>query len=106
MTELELTVDFVRVFAQAVVTAVKMGERLDERQEFAAYCNDAGAEATAERLDLARDIALVLREHFWEGDEGEPVDSEDLGAVPIRVLADGLERYGWRRAFLDKDIDA
>lgn len=104
MTELELTVDFVRVFAEAVVTAVKTGERLDERREFASYCSDVGVEPTAERLDLARDIALVLREHFWEGDDGEPVDSDDLGAVPMRVLADGLERHGWRRVFLEKDV--
>lgn len=100
MTELELTVNFVRVFADAVVTAVKSGERLDERREFARFCGGVGAEATDERLDLARDIALVLREHFWREDDGEPVDSDDLGSVPLRLLADGLERHGWRRGFL------
>ncbi len=104
MTELELSVDFVRVFADAVVTAVKSGERLDERREFARYCDTRRTEATPERLDLARDIALVLREHLWHGDDGEPVDSEDLGSVPLRVLADGLERHGWRRAFLENDV--
>ena len=102
MTELELSVEFVRVFADAVVTAVKSGERLDERREFARYCEGFGAEPTPERLDLARDVALVLREHFWAEDDGEPVDSDDLGSVPLRVFADGLERHGWRRAFLNR----
>ena len=106
MTELELTVDFVRVFADLVVTAVKSGERLDERREFARYCDDLGTEPTPERLDLARDVALVLREHFWRADDGEPVDGDDLGSVPLRVLADGLERHGWRRAFLEKEAGA
>lgn len=104
MTELELSVDFVRIFAEAVVTAVKAGERLDEYQEFSRYCDDMGADATPERLDLARDVALVLREHFWEEpDEDGRVDSDDLGAVPLQVLADGLERHGWRRGFLDQE---
>lgn len=104
MTELELTVDFVRVFADLVVTAVKSGERLDERREFAKYCDDLGTEPTAERLDLARDVALVMREHFWQPDDGEPVDGDDLSSVPSRLLADGLERHGWRREFLMREV--
>jgi len=103
MTELELSVKFVRVFADAVVSAVKAGERLDERRAFASYCETLGADPTAERLDLARDVALVLREHFWAEDDGEPVDSDDFGSVPLRVFADGLERHGWRRPFLHRE---
>jgi hypothetical protein len=107
MTELELAVDFVRVFAEAVVTAVRMGERLDEREEIRRYCEPLGVEGTPERLDLARDVALVLREHFWrDQEETEPVDADDLGCVPLATLADGLERHGWRRPFLERDVEA
>jgi hypothetical protein len=102
MTELELAADFVRVFAEAVVAAVRTGERLDEREELRRYCDGLGIEGTPERLDLARDVALVLREHVWRPDDAEAVDADDLSCVPLATLRDGLERHGWRREHLNR----
>jgi hypothetical protein len=104
VTELELAIEFVKAFSARVIAVIKTGLPVDERAAFDGFCAEQGAEPTAERLELARDVVLVLRELRASGEDAA-VDAADLGAaVTARRIFTGLEVHGWRRAFLGKDV--
>lgn len=113
MTEFEAAFEFVREYAEAVAVAVRWNERLDDSSEYRRFCSEHGLKPTPERLCLAQDIALAIREYFaGSGDDGglvvedAGVDAEDLNDVPLLFLADTLECYGWRVDFLNRDARA
>jgi len=103
-TELDLARDFLRLFATMLTVADRAGDDLDDRREFHAYCDRRGLEATRQRFDLVTDAALVTREHY-RASGGGWTEPDDLDDVPSEILAEGLERYGWRRTFLYQNLD-
>jgi hypothetical protein len=108
MTEFEAAFEFVREYAEAVGVAVRWNERLDERSEYRRFCDEHGLQPTAERLALARDIAVAAREYFAGAEEegalvveDAGVDAQDLNDVPLLFLIDTLQCHGWRADFLN-----
>ncbi len=111
MTEFEAAFGFVREYADAVAVAVRRSERLDDWSEYERFCEDHNLEPTAERLSLARDIAIAARVYFAGAEsegglviEDAGTDPQDLDDVPLLFLADTLQCHGWRADFLDRAV--
>ena len=107
MIELEFATEFVKDFAGGIAALVKGGRPLDEQEAFRGFCEGRGVEATAERLELARDVVLARRELLSAplSRSGRPSRRRDpLAPVSAPLLCRALEAHGWRRAFLCRDV--
>ena len=100
VTEFDLALGFLQSYIRAAVSAAEEGESLDDAREFRRHCDDHGVEPTEERRQLVRDLAGVLKECLAE-DESDDDTARTIAAV---CLIEGLERYGWRVAFLSEDV--
>ena len=106
MTEFDLALDFLQNYVKASAAAAEHGESIDDQREFQRHCHPLGIEATPQRMELVRDMAGVVKECLI--DEVEQIedvqDDETQHLIPATSLAAGLERYGWRIAYLNKDV--
>ena len=111
MTEYDLALDFLQTYVPAATAAAEDGGppdrgRFDGGREFRRHCDGLGVAATDGRLDLVRDLAGVIRDCVLRG-EDVPADAAgpaDARFVPGGCLVDGLERHGWRPAFLAETV--
>ena len=106
MTEFDLALGFLQAYVRAATTAADAGEPLDDGRGLRDFCDGLGVEPTAERGELVRDLAGVINEWVRRGeDERDEEIADPAGRViPTACLTDGLERHGWRLAFLTKDV--
>jgi hypothetical protein len=105
MTEFELALDFLQAYVQAAVAAAEKGEAIDDAREFRRYCHGLGVEITPERVDLTRDLAGVIKECLARDTHEESEGSdEDTHLIAASCLLEGLETYGWRLSYLQKDV--
>jgi hypothetical protein len=103
VTEFDLAFSFLQSYIKAAVAAAEVGESVDDAAEFRRHCAESGVEPTEQRVELVRDLAGVLKECLAEDDSDEE-DGETARTIAGVCLLDGLERHGWRLAFLDKDV--
>ena len=106
MSEFELALEFLQNYVRAATTAAEAGESFDEGRGFREFCDGLGIEPTAERGQLVRDLAGVINECVRRGEDERDEDVQDPGGrvIPTACLTDGLERHGWRLAFLTKHV--
>lgn len=102
MTEYELAFSFLQTYIRAAVAAAEVGESVDDTAEFRRHCVEHGIEPTEERVELVRDLAGVLKECLAADDSDE--DDETARTIAAVCLLQGLERYGWRAAFLSRRV--
>ena len=106
MTEFELALDFLQAYVRAAVAAAEKGEPIDDAQEFRRYCDGLGVEITPERVELTRDLAGVIKECLARDVADETGDGEeDTHLIAASCLLEGLEAYGWRLEYLEKDVN-
>ena len=105
MTEFDLALDFLQACVRAAGAATESGLPLDDR-DFRRHCNDIGVEVTAQRLELVHDLAEAINECIRRGEDQEASEDSEFATrvIPTSCLSDGLERYGWRVAWLTKDV--
>ena len=106
MTEFDLALDFLQAYVRAATPAAGEGVPFDDGREFRGFCGGLGLEPTPERGELARDLAGVINDCLRRG-EHEPDEDADEPCrrlIPAESLAAGLERLGWRTAYLAKDV--
>ena len=96
MTEYDLAFAFLQSFVRASVAAAAGGKSVDDVREFRDFCARHGVRPTAERMELACDAAEVVKEWLASA----PEDAGDTHLIPDEDLHAGLERHGWRTAFL------
>lgn len=108
MTEFDLALEFLQSYAGTLAAAdpARGGDLPDGGREYRGFCGDLGVDPTPVRGELVRDLAGVINECVLRG-EHEP--DEEVGGPGRRLisatsLADGLERHGWRPAFLTKRV--
>jgi len=110
MTEFDLALDFLQNYVRASAAAAEQGESIDDRREFQRHCEPLGVEPTPQRMELVRDMAGVVKEcladdiEAYDSGDGEEEAEETQHLIPASSLAAGLERYGWRIAYLNKDV--
>ncbi|MBA3313947.1 MAG: hypothetical protein H0T47_11775 [Planctomycetaceae bacterium] len=106
MTEFELALEFLQTYVQTAASPAQAGEPLRDRNEFFAFCDDRGVEATTERVELVRDLASVINACVRRGEHESDAEVEDPDArlITSDCLTHGLECYGWRMAFLTKRV--
>ena len=104
MNEFELALGFLQAYVQAAVAAAERGEPIDDAREFRRYCSEFGVEITPERVELTRDLAGVIKECLASDDTEE--GDEDTHLIAAGRLLEGLEIYGWRGEYLEKDVAA
>ena len=108
MTEFDLALEFLQTYVRASAAAAEVGESIDDQQEFERHCSPLGVEATAQRMELVRDMAGVVKECLVDENDIEldanDADEETQHLIPASCLAAGLERYGWRVEYLNKDV--
>lgn len=106
MTEFDLALEFLQTYVRTATSAAEEGVPLHDRSEFLEFCDDRGIEATAERTELVWDLADVINECLRRGEDERDEEAEHPNGrlIPTTCLADGLERRGWRLAFLTKDV--
>ncbi|MGC1274730.1 MAG: hypothetical protein WBC44_13570 [Planctomycetaceae bacterium] len=99
MTEFDMALDFLQTYVKAATEAAEQGESVDDGREFRDFCDDRGIEPSNQRKELIHDLAGVVKECITRGEDAEQY------LIPAANLADGLEQHGWRRRFLDRDVD-
>lgn len=102
MTEYDLAFAFLQSFVRAAVAAAADGKPVDDVRQFRDFCDRRGVRPTAERMELARDAAEVVKEWLASA----PEDAGDTHLIPDEDLLAGLELHGWRGAYLRKDVKA
>ncbi|MBA3312444.1 MAG: hypothetical protein M3552_03840 [Planctomycetota bacterium] len=100
MTEFDLALDFLQNYVRASAEAAEQGEAIDDQREFHRHCDPLGVEVTPQRVELVRDMAGVVKECLVV----EEAEDESRHVIPASSLAEGLERYGWRIAYLNQDV--
>lgn len=103
-TEAEMALGFVAVYARALVSATVTGGEPDDAVEYLEYCCRVDREPTQERLDLARDAVLAVRELLGCEDESDLPLPEEVVSVSAREFRERLEVYGWRAGFLTRPV--
>jgi hypothetical protein len=101
MTEFDLALDFLQTYVRAAASAAEGGEVLDDEREFRRHCRGLGVEPTGERRELARDLAVVIREWVTSGGPDRQEEGREMHVIPNSAIFAGLERYGWRVGFLN-----
>jgi hypothetical protein len=106
MTEFELALGFLQAYVRAATAAADAGEPTGDGRGLREFCDTLGVESTAERGELVRDLAGVINECVRRGEDERDEDVKEPGGrwIPAACLTDGLERRGWRMAFLTKDV--
>ena len=100
MTEYDLAFGFLQCFVKAAAAAASKGRSLDDFREYRGFCDQLGVAPTATRMELARDAAEVVKECLALVRD----EAGDTRLIPEEDLVAGLERYGWRVDFLNKDV--
>ena len=100
MTEFDVALDFLQAYVKAATEAAEQGNSIDDGAEFRDFCGDRGIEPTDQRRELIHDLAGVVKECITRGEDSEQY------LIPASCLADGLEQHGWRRRYLNRDIEA
>lgn len=107
LTEFELATGFMQQFAEAAARVAAAGETLSDVREYLAFCRRVGVRPTPERLELVRDLGAVLVEELVRLDLPAVQSAEAAGCCTVAAasLVDGLERHGWRVAFLAQVVE-
>ena len=103
-TDADMALGFVAYYARAAVASIDRGGEPDDAMEYFGYCCRLDREPTQERLDLARDAILVVRELLGCDDGSDLLLSEEVRSVSMRAFRDLLEAHGWRLGFLTRPV--
>ena len=106
MTEFDFALEYLQMYVESAASPAQGSDPLHDRHDFFTFCEEQGLEPTAERFELIRDLASVINECVQRGEHERDAEVEDADArlITSDSLADGLESYGWRIAFLTKSV--